>query len=227
MRRFRRRKNEDQIEDPDIIEGEVEEIEQEEAVAAPPPVEKQGRGFFRRRTQETQAPLGTQEAYAEASSEAGFPLERVAPDIPTPDESTITEYTRRPAQPRPAKRRLRLPNILAWGEVNPGMLLLAVGLVVGGVFWMLYNRGQTSEAANAWWPMVLLAGGFLWSAYALAMRRVPSFLAANALMGVSFSLWLDAQDYLEWQQTMAGCILVAVGLGIIARGFLLRQGSTA
>ncbi|NJL95562.1 MAG: hypothetical protein HC915_18465 [Anaerolineae bacterium] len=78
----------------DFIEGEI--IEE----GAAPPAEVQRRRVRRRR--ERSAP-----------PEETAP-ERVAPDVPTPSELALTEYTRREAPPveeRP-KRRLRLPRWL-------------------------------------------------------------------------------------------------------------------
>lgn len=216
MRRFRRRKNED----PDIIEGEIEEISdddsEDENLAAPPQEKPRRRGFFRR---------SQPEDYPEFSGESDVPLERVAPDIPIPDETALAPYVQRSAPESPRRPRFRLPKVLAWGEVQPGMLLLALGLVAGGLFWTLYNLGQTSDALNQWWPMVLLGFAMIWAVYALISRRASAFLAATVLIGISFSLWLDAQDYLLWRETLIGCILIALGLGMMVRGLLLRQGT--
>lgn len=216
MRHFRRRKNED----PDIIEGEIEEISDDdsESVVAPPQEKPPRKGFFRR---------SKPDASPEFRSEAQVPLERVAPDIPIPDETALTPYVHRSAPEAPRRRGFRLPQVLAWGEMQPGMLLFALGLVAGGVFWMLYNLGKTPTTLNQWWPMVLLAFAALWAVYSLIIRHASAFLAATVLIGISFSLWLDAQDYLIWRETLIGCILIALGLGIMVRGLLLRQGTTA
>jgi hypothetical protein len=211
MRIFRRRR----AEDDEIIEGEVEDIQEEaETAEQAEPIAKPRRGFFRRR--QTEAAPGEP------------PLERVYPDIPTPDETPASQYAQRGEARRGFKLpRLRLPRLIVWGEVRPGLLLLAIGLVTGGVFWTLYNLDATSRQAEAWWPAVLLGFGLIWALVALVSRRAAAFLAATALVGISISLLLSAQDLLEWRETLAGTVLITVGVGIVARGFLLREGSVA
>ena len=228
---FRRRKK---VEDDDIIEGEVEEIHDE-------PEDEDGESDFSAEVDDLQDNL--EEAVNPYAPPPGYrerfqqpPLERVAPDIPTPDEAVITPYIRRDSEPKAhdagikKRRRLRLPRfrlprLIAWSEINPGLLLLSIGLIAGGIFWTLHNRGQSSESVEAWWPLALLGFALLWAIFALAARRAASFLAASALAGLSISLLLDAQDLLTWRETLVGTVLIAVGIGIIARGLVLRQGS--
>lgn len=204
MRRLRRRKDEE------IIEGEI--IEEAPTETAAPP----RRGFFRR-----QKPIPSEEPYRE----------RVAPDVPTPDEVEITEFTRRaPGRGTASRRAFGLPNVsrlLVWREIRPGLLLLALGMVLGGVFWTLHNLGRVPASYEEWWAVVLLGFALLWSATALIARQAAAFLAGTALAGVSISLLLDAQEIATWHETMVGIMLITIGLGIIARGLLLRQGSIA
>jgi len=199
MRGIFRRRNK---KDDDIIEGEIEEIHDDAEEVDP-------------------------------DSEAAHwmpPLERVAPEIPTPDESALTPYIPPPRQERQRRApsfRFRIPRLLAWEAVNPALLLLALGLVVGGVFWTMYNLGQTSPQAEQWYPALLLGFALLWALYALLARRPGTFLAASALIGVGISLLLDAQDLIAWRQTLVASVLITAGMGIVARGFLLRQGTAA
>ena len=244
---FRRRKK---VEDDDIIEGEVEDIHDEDETEG-----EDGESDFsadvdnlpedqgKKREEDLEevvSPYAPPPGYRERSQP---PLERVAPDIPTPDEAVITPYIRRDSEPKaqePGKSgkktprrlrfsfpRIRLSRLIAWGEVNPGLLLLSLGLIAGGIFWTLHNRGQSSEDLEAWWPLALLGFALLWALSALIARRAASFLAASALAGLSISLLLDAQDLLTWRETLVGTVLIAVGIGIIARGLVLRQGSVA
>lgn len=236
MRRFRRRKNDPQ--NDDIIEGIIEDIEAEEAseteaedVELPPALERFEREQ-KRRDRKRERP----------SSEVRStpPLERVAPDVPTPLEhesaSALTPYSpsadappREQTQPKTAapRRRLKLPRLLAWEAINTPLLFGALGLVGGGLLWTLHNIGQTSSQVEAWWPAIPLAFGIVWGFVALMLRRALSFLAAAAFIGLSFSLLLDTQDLLAWQETLAGSVLIALGLGIITRGLVLRQGVSA
>lgn len=202
MRRLRRNRNEE------IIEGEIiEEV----------PSEATSRGFFRRR----------QRPQADSS------YERVAPDIPTPEEVQITEYTRRRSRDDGGvASRIRLPRfnlsrLLVWREVRPGLLVLALGLVAGGIFWTLSNLNRVPQAYEEWWAAVLLAFALVWSLIALAMRQAAAFLAGAGLAGISLSLLLDAQGVATWRETLVGVVLITLGLGIIARALLLRQGTVA
>ena len=215
--------------DDDIIEAEVDAITDDMAADADDPYA---------------ASFAPPESSRERLSDldAASPLERVAPHIPTPNESAtpdtaLTPYREAPhytegsqaqAEAAPASRRgLRLPRLLAWDAINPELLFLALGLVGGGVLWTLHNLGQTSAEVEAWWPGVPLAVGILWALGALAQRAASSFLASTVFIGISFSLLLDTQDLLSWQETLVGSVLMIVGLGIIARGLVLRQGATA
>lgn len=223
MRRILRRRQHDDEEQ--ILEGEIiEEDESGEEIEAPAPEERpKRRGLFRR----SHPPKAT------VSDERALSLERVAPDIPTPDEM-IHEYTRRTAPeieeaPRRGFRlpRLNLKRLLVWQEVNPGLLFLAAGLIAGGVFWTMLNLGRVSQDAEQWWPVVLLVFAVLWSLTALIARRAGALLAATTLAGISISFLLDTQGYVTWQETLIGVVMVTIGVGIIVRGFLLRQGSVA
>lgn len=210
MNPFRRRKAKDDPED--IIEGELEDIDPAERAKA----------AQARRTHATQQDV---------------PLERVAPNIPTPDETVISEFVRhgekkrRIFRPRFRLPRLphlpSLPRLIVWSEVRPGLLFLALGLVFGGVFWTLHNLGETSENADGWWPLVLLVFALIWAVSSLIQRQITAFLAAITLTGISISLLMDAQDLIRWQESLIGTVLITIGIGIIARGLLLRQGATA
>lgn len=216
MRRFRRRK---QVEDADIIEGEIEEIGEAESPPPPPEPPRRRRLFSRR---ERRKPI--------IDTPLDVPLERVAPDVPTPEEARLMPYMQREeereAKPR-TRRRLRLPRLLVWSEVRPSLLLIALGLVAGGVFWTMHNRNQVSQTADDWWPLVLFGLALAWAVSALIGRRAAAFLAASALAGISLSLLMDTQDIVAWHETLVGSVLITIGIGIMARGLLLRQGSVA
>lgn len=224
MRRIFRRRQRDEEQ---ILEGEIieEDVSSEEAPPDEPVEKPRRRGLFRRRQQprvETRAPQPL------------TALERVAPDIPTPEE-LIHEYTRRAAPETaeaPPRRRFKLPRfnlrrLIVWREVRPGLLFLAAGLVAGGIFWTLYNLGRVSEDWQKWWPAALLGFALVWSFISLLTRRAGALLAATTLAGISISLLLDTQGYVTWQETLIGVVLVTIGVGIIIRGFLLRQGAVA
>lgn len=153
-------------------------------------------------------------------------LERVAPDIPTPDEMALTPFVRtyeRETPPKaPRRLKVRLPKLLVWEEVRPSILLVATGLISVGIFWTLHNRGQTASQIDQLAPLLLLAFALIWSIYALVTARPTTFLAATTLVGISISFWLDMQDLIAWHKTFIGAILITVGIGIMARGLVLR-----
>jgi hypothetical protein len=223
MRVFRRRRKDEELDE--IIEGEIEEIvDEEEEAELPYKYEPPRRGGRFRRRRDEDVP--------EIAGEATFPLERVAPDIPTPDEAVVSEYVRREPEEEIRRRglrlpRIRIPRLIVWHAVRPGLLLLASTLIAGGVLWTMHNRGQLSADIEQWWPAFVVALGFAWAILALIGRRVAEFLAAVALMGIGISLLLDTQDIITWQETIVGIVLITVGVGIIARGLLLRQGTVA
>lgn len=211
---FRRRRN---PEEDDIIEGEIEDISEgedsEEAAPAAPPAPRQRRFFRRQSTASPAQPLTPDR-----------PLERVAPDVPTPLEAGLTVYEGAESD-SPAPSRWRWPRLLAWGEVRPEILTIAISLIVGGIFWTLHNRGETSQTLEIWWPLAILLLGLGWALWSLIQRRPTPFLAAMALTGIGISVLLDTQDYLKWHETLIGIALMTLGVGIMARGLLLRQGS--
>jgi hypothetical protein len=207
----RRKKPED-----DIIEGEVEDIgaenspEEDSALSASEkPTEKPKRArWFRREGRPQVRP------------------ERVAPDIPTPEEMALAAYEERAADDLPPPRQAPAAWRRAFSlgqDIQPGPALLALSLISTGIFWTLHNRGQAPDFLTAWWPLGLIVLAALWALYALRYGQMAAFLGSNVLAGLGFSLWLDAQDLLPWQDTLAGAVLISLGLGLIARGLVLRR----
>ncbi len=125
-------------------------------------------------------------------------------------------------------RRLRRPR---WGgrrpilgiEIRAATLLLAAGLIAGGIFGTLLKQGEIRESLEEWWPLALLVIAGLWMLIALIRRQIASFLGGAALAGVGLSLLMDTQGIAVLKDTLLGIVLVTVGLGIVIRGFLLRQ----
>lgn len=208
MRRFRRRKPEEEI-----IEGEIIEDESDAPAEA---ASQPRRGLFRRRKKDEPA----------EESVDDHAYERVAPDIPTPEEISITEFRRVDSEGRRIPR-INVRRLLVWRAIRPGLLLIALGLVAGGIFWTLSNLGRLPASYEESWSAVLLGFAILWGFTTLLTRQATQFLAASALAGISISILLDAQDVANWQDTLVGVVLITIGLGIMARGLLLRQGSMA
>ena len=166
----------------------------------------------------------------EETSPDGVPEEEIAPFVPVEEEGYMP-YTppdaEHAAPPRSRRRRLprfRLPRTPRLGvEVNWGALGAALGLIVAGVLGTLLQRGNVQGAAQTQWPWALVALGALWALVALARRHVTAFLGAAALTGAGLSLLMDTHTIAPARETLFGVVLVAIGLGIVVRGFVLRQ----
>ena len=171
---------------------------------------------------------------AESVPPEDTPQEEIAPFVPVEDAGYLpytppdAEPDAEPDAPAPARRRrlprLRRPALPRLGvEVNWGALGAALGLIVAGVLGTLLQRGDVQGAAQTQWPWALVALGMLWGLVALARRHVTAFLGAAALTGAGLSLLMDTHAIAPARETLFGVVLVAVGLGIVVRGFVLRQ----
>lgn len=106
---------------------------------------------------------------------------------------------------------------------QPGLLLIAIGLFVGGIFITLLRVADLPDVIEAWWPIVSLIVAVGWTFLALLRRNVANFLAGAVVAGISMSLLLDAQSVAQFQETVVGIILMTFGLAIVMRGLFLRQ----
>ena len=159
-----------------------------------------------------------------------YPDAPIEPFVPVPGDDyetydnsdvlqTETAYPARESRRRLRLPRLRVPSLgLQWGY-----LLLTLVLIVGGVFGTLLNRDQVSGRLEEWWPAAIIIMAGLWMLIALVRRQATSFLGGAALAGVGLSLIMHKQDIADYQETLLGMVLVTAGLGIVIRGFLLRQ----
>ncbi len=176
--------------------------------------------FRRRRSPETE------DVFTESA-----PQEEIAPFVPVEEEGYIpyTPPDAEQAAPTRSRRRLRLPRLRWPGlprlgvEVNWGALGAALGLILAGVLGTLLQRGDVQGSLQTQWPWALVALGLLWGVLALARRHVTAFLGAAALIGAGLSLLMGTHAIAPARETLFGVVLVAVGLGIVVRGFVLRQ----
>ncbi|HEX3054091.1 MAG TPA: hypothetical protein VHP83_25780 [Aggregatilineaceae bacterium] len=165
------------------------------------------------------------EPYAEVSTYDEEEMETLA------DMAVIQRPPEREIRPR----RVHLPEIrrpqihLARPTINLrfDMLFVVVFLVALGIFGTLLNLDRVSETGRAWWPVTIIISALLWMIIALLRRQVASFLGGAALAGVGLSLLMDTQDIANARETLLGVVLLAVGLGIVVRGFLLRGRTLA
>jgi hypothetical protein len=125
----------------------------------------------------------------------------------------------------PRLRAPQVPHARVSLRIRWGMLLLAALLIVGGIFGTLLNQDRLKREVVEWWPALVIALAVLWMILALARRRIASFLGAMAVAGVGLSLLMNTQDIAAFEETLMGVVLITLGLGIVIRGFLLRQQS--
>ncbi len=156
--------------------------------------------------------------------------EEIAPFVPseqadyppyTPPEAEQTPPATSSRRRLPRFRRPRLPRLSV--EIRWDVLGVALALIVSGVLGTLLQRGTLQGQAQTQWPAVLVALGAVWALVALMRRHVTAFLGAAALVGAGLSLIMDTHAIAPARETLFGVVLVAVGLGIVVRGFVLRQ----
>jgi len=138
------------------------------------------------------------------------------------------EVIQRSPQRERRQRRVHLPRFRAPHIPRPtinlrlDVLFVVIFLVALGIFGTLLNLDQINTTGRAWWPVTIIVSALLWMIIALLRRQVASFLGGSALTGVGLSLLMDTQDIANARETLLGVVLLAVGLGIVIRGFLLR-----
>jgi hypothetical protein len=187
----------------------------------------------RAREEQTPSPASMPEADLESFS--SDEPDEIVPFVPVSREYDSYEHdetdTSDEAFTPPAiaqRRRLRRPSLglrhpVLGIEIKASTLLLATGLIAGGIFGTLLKQGEIRQSLEEWWPLALLMVAGLWMLIALIRRRVASFLGGAALAGVGLSLLMDTQAIAVFEDTLLGIVLVTLGLGIVIRGFLLRQ----
>lgn len=109
---------------------------------------------------------------------------------------------------------------------EPGLFLVALALVAGGIFFTLLNVVELPSLITRWWPTIALFIALFWSLSALNRRNAAAFLGGAGAAGLSISLLLDAQEIANFGETFVGLVLISIGTGVIMRGLLLRQATT-
>ena len=175
---------------------------------------------------EDEAPADAFDTGEDAAGDESFEPFVPVPARPDYDGDEAGDY---PPETRRRRRRVSLPRprrpALDLG-IRFGALALVIVLVGGGIFGTLLKQGRLEPEIEEWWPAAIIAGAGLWMLAALFQRRITSFLGGAAAAGVGLSLLMDTQDIAAAEQTLLGIVLATVGLGIVIRGFLLRQQTT-
>lgn len=111
-----------------------------------------------------------------------------------------------------------------WHNIaDMGLFLVALALVMGGIFFTLLNVVELPAIITEWWPVVTLFVSLFWSLSALNRRNAAAFLGGAGTAGLSISLLLHTQDIAEFRETFVGIVLISLGAAVITRGLLLRQ----
>jgi hypothetical protein len=137
------------------------------------------------------------------------------------EEEPDTAFPHMPEDQPRRRRRIARP------ALQYRYLLLALFLGAAGILGTLLKQDQLPSTVREWWPAVVLAGTVVWLLGALVQRHIASFLGASAIAGLGLSVLMDTQDIATFEETVMGVMLVTVGLGIVIRGFLLRQQTSA
>ncbi len=185
------------------------------------------RGRTRRRHDDAAMP---QDAYTTEDEQEDFqpfvPVARSYEGYEDEPEDADTYYPEPERAPRRRRLRLRgprLPQLRVGAAIRWDMLLLVVLLIAAGGAGTWLVRGDVPETVRAWWPGTLAAFAGVWMLVALLRQHVESFLGATVFAGIGLSLLMDTQDIAPFEETLFGVMLVTLGLGIVIRGFLLRQ----
>jgi hypothetical protein len=158
----------------------------------------------------------------------------IEPFVPVEDDDfDVYEYdappeTASPAGESPRRGRFSQPHLslrpaASSSALRWDYLLLALLLIGGGVFGALLNQDRLQAQIEEWWPLAVVVVAALWMIIALVRRQIASFLGGAALAGVGLSLLMNNQDIAGFKETVLGMVLVTAGLGIVIRGFVLRQ----
>jgi hypothetical protein len=125
-------------------------------------------------------------------------------DVP----ETVTTYPER--EPR-RRRVLRLPrpsiHLPAFSlgiNIEWGYLLLALALIVAGLFGALLNRGQVPDNIEEWWPLAIVSGGGGVDGDRTGAAAGGVVPGRSALAGVGLSLMMNNQDIADFRKLCWG-----------------------
>lgn len=173
---------------------------------------------IRRRDRRSERELPPADFSLDENDSAADTPDTIEPFVPVPRQYEDYDET-----PPPRRRRLRLPRPSLGVEIHLATLLAALALIAAGIVGTLLSLDRLDPQIEEWWPAAVLGLAALWMLVALVQRQVASFLSGAGLAGLGLSLLMETQEIAELRETMLGVVLVTIGLGIVMRGFLLRQ----
>ena len=143
--------------------------------------------------------------------------------VPAADNQALVpaDYYQEPQRP---DRKIRRPRRRTKGLRVPRFTLfvIAIALIVSGVFFTLLNIDAVPDDLQEIWPAVSLGAAGIWAFGALIRRDATAFVAGAAIAGLSISALLHTQDVADFSETVVGVILVTLGLSVVIRGLLIR-----
>jgi len=178
------------------------------------------RPIRRRRARNSELPAQAEADLEVPGGDVLTPFVPVRPAAPEDESALVPGRLREREQPPRLRRRSgRTP----LASVRLSVLLLALALVAAGIVGTLANLDRLELSVPDAWPAGVLLVAVMWLIVSLARRQVTAALGAAALSGIGLSALLDAEAIAPWRETLVGLVLIAVGLGIVIRGLLLRQ----
>jgi hypothetical protein len=88
----------------------------------------------------------------------------------------------------------------------------------------LYGGSQNALPVEilTWWPAAILVISIVWLFSALARARAPGAIGAAGLTGIGLSLLLATAFQVALGSSLVGITFIALGMGVILRGLLIR-----
>jgi hypothetical protein len=142
--------------------------------------------------------------------------------IPAPQQPSILPAPPRAYEPLRLPMEVEQPRSRQKRVEHPGLLLLAIGLVIGGLFITILRNANLPDVIEEWYPALSLVCALVWCFMALTRRDVRAFLGGAVIFGFSLSLLLETQNVAHFTETIAGVLLMSFGLAIVMRGLLIR-----
>jgi uncharacterized integral membrane protein len=140
------------------------------------------------------------------------------PDDPEQNEEAEPVQAVEPAEAAPlVSVRARRRNRIDWRVLGAIIVLLLLTA-------FLYGSSQNALPIEVltWWPASILVIAILWLFGSLARGRAPGAIGAAGLIGIGLSLLLATAFQVPLGSTLVGITFIAVGMGVILRGLLIR-----
>lgn len=151
---------------------------------------------------------------SEADTESAFQSES---DYTPPEPETPEP------EPEPAEEAAPLVSVRSRrSQVNWGVLGTIILLIALTAFLFGLSRNALPVEILTWWPAAILVVAILWLFGSLARGRASGAIGAAGLIGIGLSLLLATAFHVSLSSTLVGITFIALGMGVILRGLLIR-----